>query len=238
MPCIPDFIFPEAGGFKGRLLDDYLAAGYYRMQHILFTTHYTQLEPAEPPLPVFWLRTLVKKIQHGKIESGIRKRCTGFTVHFKRAAINSDTEELYNLYRNHINFSAAEDCRSYLEDSFIENPFDSWMIEIKDQDQLIAVGYFDLGQNAISGILNFYHPAYKKYSLGKFLMLQKIQYALANNISYYYTGYISTETNKFDYKIFPDPRAMEVYVYNINKWMPYILLGKEGLKNCIAALVK
>jgi arginine-tRNA-protein transferase len=141
------------------------------------------------------------------------------------------------MYRKHISFSAAESCEDYLHQRFLPNPFNSYMIEVRDGSTLIAVGYFDLGKNAIAGIINFYHPNYHKFSLGKFLMLQKINYALQNNIPYYYTGYISTAITKFDYKIFPDQEAIEVYLPADKKWINYSNIDKSFLEdyyfNCL-----
>ena len=84
------------------------------------------------------------------------------------------------------------------------------MIKIRDKNKLIAVGYFDKGFKSIAGIMNIYHPEYNMYSLGKFLMLQKLQYAQSHNMNFYYTGYISTQSTRFDYKTFPDQNAVEV----------------------------
>ena len=89
--------------------------------------------------------------------------------------------------------------------------------------------YFDVGEKCIAGILNFYNPAYIKYSLGKYLMLKKLDFARDNNFDFYYTGYISTETNKFDYKIFPDENAMQVFLPVQKQWLPYQQLGKQKL---------
>jgi len=225
-----DFNFADENGFKGDCLDDYLAAGYYRMQHAIFTTHFTQMDLGKDPLPVFWLRTPVKQIKQDKKSIAIRNKCAGFKVSYQKATISEDINKLYSIYRKHINFDAGENCESYLHDNYFPNPFDSWMIEIRDENNLIAAGYFDLGKNAIAGILNFYHPDYKKYSLGKYLMLMKIDYALHNDITFYYTGYISTAISKFDYKIFPDAAAIQVFLPKVKLWIPYILLGKEGLK--------
>ena len=60
-------------------------------------------------------------------------------------------------------------------------------------------------------------------------MLQKIDYAVANNIPYYYTGYISTENTNFDYKLFPDVNSVEVYMPIEKKWEPVILYDKSKL---------
>ena len=226
----PVYIFPEVTGFKGTVLDDYLALGYYRMQHLIFTTNHTQLDMERYRIPVFWLRTLVKRIKENKSSLTIRKKCAAFTVRYKKAIVTEEIEALYDLYRNHVNFSTAEKCADYLHEFAFENPYDSWMIEVRNGTKLIAVGYFDKGQNASAGILNIYHPQYHKYSLGKLLILKKIDFALENNIALYYTGYISTAITKFDYKLFPDINAMEVYLPIDKKWVPYTFYGKELLE--------
>ena len=225
-----NFIIADENGFRGSDLDSYLAAGYYRMQHSLFTTNFTQIDILKPPLPVFWLRTPVKNIIENKAVIALRKKCSAFKTTYKKATITREVDDLYEKYRQHITFEAGDSCGSYLHDSYFPNPFNAWMIEVHDNDILIAVGYFDIGKNTLAGILNFYHPAYKKYSLGKYLMLLKIDCALANDIEFYYTGYISTDTNKFDYKIFPDAKAIEVLLHRERQWVNYNLVGKDGLK--------
>ena len=227
----PIYFLPDENGFKGQILDEFLAMGYYRMQHLIFTTHQTALDPGNESMPVFWLRTAIKKVQENKAALSIRKKCASFTVTYKKAAITAELEELYRLYKDHVDFCISATCREYLHLDEFDNPYDSWMIEIRDGSILIAVGFFDLGKNTIAGILNFYHPAYNKFSLGKFLILKKIDHALAHNIPYYYTGYISTAITKFDYKLFPDITAIEVYLPVENTWMPYERLGKEKLKD-------
>ena len=229
MNAWPDFVFPDQKGFKGSLLDDYLAAGYYRMQHLLFTTHHTQLNLQQKAQPVFWLRIPVKNIIENTTARAIRKKCAAFTVVFNKAKINNGINDLYNGYLKSIDFEAAESCHTYLHDPRIENPFRAKMLQIKEGNTLIAAGYFDVGKTSLAGILNFYNPAYKKYSLGKYLMLKKLDYARENNIEFYYTGYISTENNKFDYKLFPDKKVIEVFLPLEKIWIPFYQMGKEKL---------
>ncbi len=229
MPLEPDYVLPDENGFKGTVLDQYLELGFYRMQHIVFTTHHTRLDVAGNSVPVFWLRTLLPQVKEQPSAKAIRKKCNAFSITYKKAIVTAETEELYSLYRESVNFSTSETSRSYLHQFELENPFDSWMVEVRDATRLIAVGYFDKGATAIAGILNFYHPEYHKYSLGKFLILKKMDYAVACNMPWYYTGYISTANTKFDYKLFPDASAVEVYLPLENVWMPYNLLGKPLL---------
>ena len=69
--------------------------------------------------------------------------------------------------------------------------------------------------------MNFYHPDYKKFSLGKYLMLIKIQYALQAEKKLYYPGYIVHNYPRFDYKLFVDSNAAEIYIPERQGWFPY-----------------
>jgi arginine-tRNA-protein transferase len=102
-------------------------------------------------------------------------------------------------------------------------------VQVRDKDQLIATGYFDKGQQSIAGIMNIYHPDFQSYGLGKFLILQKLQYAALHSLPYYYTGYISPSSSRFDYKTFPDANAVEVLLPDKKQWVPYEGLGKSFL---------
>jgi arginyl-tRNA--protein-N-Asp/Glu arginylyltransferase len=212
------------------MLDALLSMGYYRMQHYMFTCNETPTSDDGYTIPVFWLRTMVQQCKPNKSALNIVKKCTSFKVEIMPAMVDDETEQLYALYSNHMPFSTSETCSSYLHSMEIDNPFNSWMVQVRDGEKLIAIGYFDKGQKSIAGIMNIYHPAYAAYSLGKLLIMQKLQYAIENNMEFYYTGYISTVSTRFDYKTFPDADAVQVYLPTENKWMPYLLLGKEYLQ--------
>jgi arginine-tRNA-protein transferase len=227
-----DYISPDHNGFKGRTLDDYLANGYFRMHNMIFTTHAVSkgvYGNSTMMMPVFWLRIILKKINYTNSLMRIKSKCERFNVEIKPAIVSNEIESLYTLYHSQLDFESPSSCISRLGVEQDNSPFDSWMIEVRDGEKLIAVGYFDIGQKSIMGILNIYNPQYKKYSLGKYLMIKKMEYALANNIEYYYTGYIGTEVDNFDYKIFPDVKSVEVYLPVEKEWKPYAQYDKSWL---------
>ena len=139
----PTYISASESGFKGASLDAYLQQGYYRMQHQLFTTNYTQFHTESYALPVFWLRLDLKKVKESSTAKKIRKKCAGLTVTVKPAEINEEVRELYGLYWEYINFITSDRCEDYLHEESSVNPFDSWMIEVRDAGRLLAVGYKD-----------------------------------------------------------------------------------------------
>jgi arginine-tRNA-protein transferase len=220
-----EYIPPDELGFKGERLDELLSSGYYRMQDSIFTTNQVYIGPygkSNMFAPVFWLRTNVEQMVETSSSKKIRRKCAAFKINIKPAEITDDIEELFALYRSHIDFDTYATCRDcMLEKESSANPFNSWMIEIWDNTHLIAVGYFDIGKDAAMAIINFYHPTYKKYSLGKCLILKTLDYMKENNMHYYYPGYICTTDNKMDYKVFPNIVPVQVYLPIEKEWMPY-----------------
>lgn len=225
-------------GFKDGLFDRLLAAGFYRMQHIMFTCNDIAINSEGTAIPVFWLRTLVQQYKLGRSADIINKKCSRFNIKIQKAHISDEVEALYALYKNYVHFNVSETCADYLHRADMPQPFHSMMIQVHDGNTLIAVGYFDEGKTAIAGIMNIYHPDYKQYSPGKFLILKKLEYALQHNMIFYYTGYISTGNTRFDYKLFPDDKAVEVLLPVEQRWLPYHLLKKNFLAEYYAKFLQ
>jgi arginine-tRNA-protein transferase len=212
---------------ENEFFDKLLEKGFYRTGNHIFTTDYIYLE--EKYLDVFWLRTNVQEVKLSESSKKILYHLKKFEVIYRDAEINDEVENLYSLYRKHVNFNTSSSAFAYLHGYEYKQIFNSKMVEIRDKNSLIATGFFDVGLNSLAGILNIYHPDYKKYSLGKLLMLLKYQYALQNNFSYYYTGYFALQNPKFDYKFFPDKNAIQVYIQQIDQWMYMKNLNKQLL---------
>jgi arginyl-tRNA--protein-N-Asp/Glu arginylyltransferase len=211
----------------GKVLDDYLARGYYRSGQVIFTDCicFGGVHAYE----VFWLRTLLNG-QSDYERRTVFKKNKGFEVQIKDVVINEEIEHLFQKYTSQINFETSDSVFEYLLG--FEEPkaiFNTKTIEVRSEGKLIAVGYFDEGENAIAAILHFYHPDYKHHSLGKYLMLLSMQYASQRKMQYYYTGYIALGFNKFDYKTYPDEKLVEVFLPDLDSWGSFSEIGKEGL---------
>ena len=219
---LKDVHFP--GRVGGRKLDAYLAIGWYRIGQIIFTTDH--IPHPEGWWRVFWLRFTLEKYHFGPKQRKLMIANQRFEVHIKPLQVTRELEKLYDTYYHYIDFAASPTLQNSLFDySVIADPdhkvFDSEVIEIRDQGKLIAAGIFDKGEKSIAGILNFFDPAYRKYSLGKWLMLLKIKYALERGMEYYYPGYIACGYPKFDYKLYPDMGSAEIYDPVSRQWLTY-----------------
>jgi arginine-tRNA-protein transferase len=226
--------YPEA--MPGALLDEYLAKGWYRMQQTIFTTDI--ILKNDLVIPVFWIRLTLKRYKANKSCKKIIELNNTFTITITNGNITAEAEELYQLYKAAMDFELSETISDYLVGEAAISVYNTKCMEIRDGHKLIAVGFFDEGDTTLAGILNIYHPAYKQKSLGKYLMLLKIDYALQHQKQFYYPGYISTAISKFDYKLFPDKESTEVYISSSGQWVPWLSVTKEQLEDLLFADVK
>jgi leucyl-tRNA---protein transferase len=220
-----DVHYPES--LTAQQLDDYLADGWYRMQQMIFTTDVIVKD--DRLLPVFWLRLSLAKYSPTKKSNKIVALNKEYTVECNAAIITEELEELYQQYKSSVNFELSASIQDSLIGEATTSIYNTHCLTIRDKGKLIAAGFFDEGDNSIAGILNIYHPNYASQSLGKYLMLLKIEYALKQQKQYYYTGYLSTADTKFDYKLFVSKEATEVYNRKLRQWIPWSSIQKEEL---------
>jgi arginine-tRNA-protein transferase len=203
---------------KGEVLDIYLENGWYRYGNKIFTIQ--SFTEHEQTYEVFWLRYHASKIQYSLSTQKLIKKNKQFQFVVKRYELTEEMEALHYKYYNGVDFQTSETIFELLQDDG-NNVYETYVIEIRDKDKLISVGLFDIGSNSIAGIKNYFDPAYKKYSLGKYTMLIKHQFCVQNNISWYYPGYFAPGYKRFDYKLFLDKQATEVYIPTYKIWIPF-----------------
>ncbi len=218
-----------AGPIKGALLDHYLLYGWYRMGFLVFTTHYISITDDGKTHRVYWLRYKVQDINRSKTIANLEAINKHLSVTCQPFRLTEEIDALHKKYAANLKFSAATDLQQVLQD-MNNDIYDSHIIEVRDNGKLIAGGIFDKGKDTIAGIINFYDPEYKKQSLGKFVILQKYKYCVDHAIAYYYPGYYMPDHPLFDYKLFLDKSAIEVYIPETNQWLPYNEVG-NSIKN-------
>ncbi len=195
--------------FKGGILDKLLAEGKYRMGTDMLSCDYIINEHYQL-LNVIWARYLVDNVAN-PLNHKIYKKSKNFTVKLTDFVLTDEIRELANKYCNSRDIEVNFD-ENYFYNEFDINPFYTKTILIYDNQKLIAVGYFDEGLDCIMGLKNLFDPDYHKYSLGKYIMLLKMQYCIEHQIRYYYPGYIACESEVFDYKLFFNAEAIELKI--------------------------
>ena len=212
-----DFALPAI--IKGELLDDYLEKGWFRIGSMLHTTDSISIEDGRE-YPVNWLRYKVNAVRLGRKNTKLISANSRFTTHCRPLELNHETESLFKKYRKGIAFKINPTLDSILGET-ISKTFDTRIIEVRDKECLIDAGIFDIGNISVENIINFYDNAYRKHSLGKFLMISIYQYCLEHGFEYYYPGYFLPGQQVMSYKLFLDKKATEVYLPEQNRWISY-----------------
>lgn len=220
-----EHFYPET--VSPQLLDAYLSKGWYRIHQMLITTDLIAKE--DEFFAVFWLRYRMQQYQHSKKSRKLLHASNRFTKQIEPLQFTNELEELFTKYRAQIDFDMSETVKAYLLGDRTENVFTTQLLTLRDDGKLIAAGCYDEAGESLTGILSIYDPAYKKYSLGKVLLLLKLEEAMRLEKTYFYPGYISLHTAKFDYKLFPDVHATEVYNRLTDTWKPYVTSNLQQL---------
>lgn len=199
-------------------LDDYLFRGWFRMGQNIFTTNFLNFKGQF--YSALWLRLDLQSYSADHTEQKLRKLNSRFTIEVNKATITAEKEDLFLKYRASITFEASASIHQLLFGKVSYNIFDTYEVTIHDRDKLIACGFFDMGLQSSAGITSFYDPAYKKHSLGKFLIYQKINFCREMNQDFFYPGYFVPGYSFFDYKLSIGKKALQYLDYSSEQWFP------------------
>ncbi len=201
-------------------LDDYLERGWFRMGQTIFTTNFLKFNGLF--YSAIWLRVDLETFSPSKTQEKIRKLNSKFNIEVRPTSPNFSPEQLilFDKYKKSVPFDTAPSLSHLLYDNDFRNVYDSYEICVYDNEKLIACGILDLGKDSSEGIVCFYDPDYKKYSLGKYLMLIKMEFCQKQAMKFFYPGYFAPHYSMFDYKLDLSSDAMEYLELSSNLWQP------------------
>jgi len=199
-------------------LDQYLARGWFRMGQTIFTTNFLNFRSNF--YSSIWLRIPLPEYVSDKTEQKLLKKNARFKVEVKPASITPEKEHLFYVYKQNISFEASSSLNTLLYGKANYNIYNTFELCLYDDDKLIAVGFFDIGQTSAAGISSFYDPAYKKYTLGKYLIYLKIAYCKKLGLQYFYPGYFVPGYSLFDYKLDIGKPVLQYLDFPSLEWRP------------------
>ena len=220
-----------------QLLDTYLANGWFRMRQTIFTTNFLQFDSQF--YSAIWLRVALAAYVPDRKYHKLKKLNKAFRTEIKQSSageISAAHELLYFEYRESVSFDVSPSLQELLLGHDSINRFNTYEVNIYDGNILIATGFFDLGTTAAAGISCIYHPAYKKYSLGKYLMYLKMDFCREQQLQYFYPGYVVPGCSPFDYKLEVGKSTLEYLQLSNKRWLPYTT--KESLVNPLHQMVE
>ena len=199
-------------------LDDLLSLGWFRIQQSIFTTDVLQLNGEI--FNTIWLRADLSNFEPDKKYRTLNNKNKHFKTEIKKAIITPQHEALYSSYKEHISFEAAPSLRWLLYGNRARNVYNTYVINLYDGNKMIGAGFFDMGNTSAAGICSIYDPAYKKYSLGKYMIYEKMFYCQRENFKYFYPGYFVPGYPLFDYKLEIGKSLIEYFDSHTMEWLP------------------
>ena len=206
------------GNLRPQELDAYLEQGWFRMGQTIFTTNFLNFK--NQFYSALWLRIVLSSIYPDQKQRKIFRINSGFRTEIKKASVNPEKEALFSKYKEGISFDASPSLNHLLFGTAAHTIYDTLEVNIYDDDKLIASGFFDIGDISAAGISSFYDPAYKKYSLGKFLIYLKIEYCKNLGLKYFYPGYFVPGYTLFDYKLEIGKPGLQYLQFSSSRWLP------------------
>ena len=199
-------------------LDTYLEKGWFRMGQTIFTTNFIHFK--NDMYSTIWLRILLEEYEADSTQLKLFKQNSKFKTSIKPAIIDDEKEELYTRYRESLPFQPSESLHHLLfGKSDKESIYTTYELTVYENNKLIACGFFDMGETSAEGITSFYDPAYKKYSLGKYLIYLKLQYCKDLKMRYFYPGYFVPGYSFFDYKLSIGRVVMQFLQLSTQSWI-------------------
>lgn len=210
-----------------QVLDDYLERGWFRMGQTIFTTNWLNFK--ETFYSAIWLRVDLTDYTPDSAQKKILKNNSRFRTEIRRASITIEKELLYVRYKQSVPFEASASLQTLLFGNSNHNIFDTYEVAVYDNDNLIAVGFFDLGKDSAMGISSIYDPNYRKFSLGKHLIYSKITFCKERGIKYFYPGYFVPGYRAFDYKLDIAKEYIEYLELQTDRWLPISVFRDDGI---------
>jgi leucyl-tRNA---protein transferase len=206
------------GALTAEEFDKYLHQGWFRMAQSIFTTNFLHFK--NEFYSAIWLRVDLSLYSTDSTQEKIFRLNNRFSWKVCKASLDSTKENLFQKYKQGISFETSPTLNHLLFGKGGNDIFNSWEVCVYDQDKLIAAGIFDLGQNAAAGIISFYDPDYKKYSLGKYLIYLKMNYCKERGLAFFYPGYFVPGYPFFDYKLQLGKTALNFFDVMKQEWYP------------------
>jgi arginine-tRNA-protein transferase len=192
------------------------------MRQTIFTTNFLHFN--QQFYSAIWLRVAMEGYKVDNQFKSLQKLNKAFHFEIKKSEpgnISFTHELLFQQYRQSISFEVSASLQELLLGNETHSIFNTHEVTIFDGDTLVAVGFFDLGEKTAAGITCIYHPAYKRHSLGKYLMYLKMDYCQQQRLQYFYPGYVVPGYSPFEYKLTVGKATLQYLDLASQQWLPF-----------------
>ncbi len=146
------------------------------------------------------LRIRLSEFKPSKSQSRVLRRNADLYVNTAPAKITDEVDALFQRHKHRFKHRPPESIYSFISEDPALDPCETLQQSIRIGDRLLAAGFFDVGDNSVSGIYTAFEPSETRRSLGIFTILKEIEYAMAHGKEFYYQGYCYSGNSFYDYK--------------------------------------
>ncbi len=151
------------------------------------------------------LKIDVENYTFSKSERRILRKNTHLTTVIRQPTLTREHLSLFDRYHRYKHHTRSWDApkndpKNYYA-SFVHGHGDfGYEVLYFDRDKLIAVDLIDILDNGISALYCYYDPEYNTQSLGRYTLLQQIEFAKRLNLKWIYLGYYVEGCQSLAYK--------------------------------------
>lgn len=147
-------------------------------------------------------RIRLKDFKLSKSQKRILNKAKHLTFSIREADFNESDFSLYKKYieLRHSDGDMYPPDRQQYESFLCKNFGFNFFLEIKLEDQTIAINQFDSLSDGLSAVYTFFDPDYDYLSLGVISVLQLISISKQVGYPYLYLGYYIQNCSKMNYK--------------------------------------
>ncbi len=165
------------------------------------------------------LRVPVPEFSPSKSQRRVKRRCEEFSCAVIPAEVTDEYEALFNRHKERFTENIPDGLTDFIDAHPAEIPIETRALEVRTEaGRLVAVSFFDVGAETISGVYGMFDPEFERFSLGIFTILRELEEAAKMGKRFYYLGYSYTVPSPYDYKRRIAP--LEAYDWNAG-WKRY-----------------
>lgn len=150
--------------------------------------------------PVIPLRIRLSDFSFSKSQRRILRKNQDLQTVIRPIEITPEKVILFNRHKRRFKRDAPFSIYDFLDFDAADTPCKTLEICVFDDERLLAVSFFDVGETATSSVYAIFSPEDAARSLGIFTMLLEIDFAIARGKDFYYSGYAYEGNSFYDYK--------------------------------------
>jgi arginyl-tRNA--protein-N-Asp/Glu arginylyltransferase len=166
----------------------------------------------------FPLRIFVPDFRFSRSQRKNLSRNSDLRIENRPIIIDDEKLDLFDRHKQRFAEHVPESIYTFLSTSPASVPSEAFEICVYEGEKLLAVSFYNLGEESVSGIYAMFEPAELKRGLGILTMLLEIQFAQETNRKFYYQGYAYEGPSFYDYK--KRFNSLEMYDWEGN-WLAF-----------------